>query len=300
MPEKNINIKRRDISSYPPEILDILLRDRTSKKNIIWATKDYQQFGDSYKAECEIKSELLVRENAYMIQPRVMKSQMSQLCRRKEKAEVFTPAWICNAQNNQIDNVWFGRTGIFNIECYHSWKINSDKICFADKGEKTWKKYVESPRMEIACGEAPYIVSRYDVVNGRSIPVEERIGLLDRKLRVINENIAAPDEWYGWVKRAYQSVYGFEFQGDSLLIARENLLFTYIEYLSNRWDRTPTVEELKEIAMIISWNLWQMDGLKFTVPYGDVSGDNRYCIIKDWKAARWKKKAIKEYYSLVN
>ena len=69
MPEKNINIKRRDISSYPPEILDILLRDRTSKKNIIWATKDYQQFGDSYKAECEIKSELLVRENAYMIHP---------------------------------------------------------------------------------------------------------------------------------------------------------------------------------------------------------------------------------------
>ena len=43
--------------------------------------------------------------------------------------------------------------------------------------------------MEITCGEAPYLVSRYDVVKGEIIPVEDRIGILDRKLRVINENI---------------------------------------------------------------------------------------------------------------
>jgi hypothetical protein len=31
-------------------------------------------------------------------------------------AEVFTPSWICNAQNNLIDNTWFGRDNVFNKE----------------------------------------------------------------------------------------------------------------------------------------------------------------------------------------
>ncbi len=33
------------------------------------------------------------------------------------------------------------------------------------------------------------------------------------------------------------------------------------------------------IANVISWNVWQMDGLKKTVPGTDVP-----CKIKDWKA----------------
>ena len=43
-------------------------------------------------------------------------------------------------------------------------------------------------RLEISCGEAPYLVSRYDTVTGETIPISQRIGLLDRKLRVISEN----------------------------------------------------------------------------------------------------------------
>jgi hypothetical protein len=39
--------------------------------------------------------------------------------------------------------------------------------------------------MEISCGEAPYLVSRYDTVSGNIISVDDRIGLLDRKLRVV-------------------------------------------------------------------------------------------------------------------
>ena len=31
-------------------------------------------------------------------------------------AEVFTPSWICNAQNNLIDNAWFERKDVFNKE----------------------------------------------------------------------------------------------------------------------------------------------------------------------------------------
>ncbi|MBO7084803.1 hypothetical protein J6W20_02645 [bacterium] len=42
--------------------------------------------------------------------------------------------------------------------------------------------------MEITCGEAPYLVSRYDVTDGtlKIQPIAGRVGLLDRKLRIID------------------------------------------------------------------------------------------------------------------
>jgi hypothetical protein len=48
--------------------------------------------------------------------PRVHKDKLLQLSRSKEMAEVFTPSWICNAQNNLVDNSWFGRDNVFNTE----------------------------------------------------------------------------------------------------------------------------------------------------------------------------------------
>ena len=313
MPKLNIDIKENDIIAFHPQIMDILLKDRTTNRNIIWATDDYEYLGDFYKAECEITLNLITIDDHNIIQPRITKNQQSQLSRTKDKAEVFTPSWICNAQNNLIDNDWFNREGVFNHEEYKSWRVNKTKIVFADKGNKTWKKYVDSPRMEITCGEAPYLVSRYDVVDGVAIPINRRIGLLDRKLRVVYENTESEDEWYKWTVRAFQSIYGYEFHGDSLLLARENLLYTFIDNLDYKFHRKPTIDELTEIATVISWNIWQMDGLKFTVPYCDnkavrqtqqitldlKSCQVKYCIIKDWQAIRWKKKGVIEYRSLL-
>ena len=68
--------------------------------------------------------------------------------------------------------------------------------------------------------------------------------------------------------RAFQSVYGYEYQGDNLILARINLLMTFVEYLDDRWKRPPTIKELKKVANVIVWNFWQMDGLKGTVPLG--------------------------------
>ena len=68
--------------------------------------------------------------------------------------------------------------------------------------------------------------------------------------------------------RAYQSVYGYEFQGDSLLIARINLLITFVDYMQDRWGRVPTDAELRKIVNVIVWNLWQMDGISGTIPFG--------------------------------
>ena len=65
---------------------------------------------------------------------------------------------------------------------------------------------------------------------------------------------------------AYQNTLGNEWAGDSLLLARENLLYTFIEYFVDRFGHQPTTEWMKIIADIISWNIMQMDGLKLVVP----------------------------------
>ena len=94
-----------------------------------------------------------------------------------------------------------------------------------------------------------------------------RIGLLDRKFRIISENTTNNEEWLEWSVKAMEHTYGFELQGDNLLIARENVLFTYFDYYHQRYNVLPDIELIKKIATIISWNLWQMDGLKLVVPF---------------------------------
>ena len=127
---------------------------------------------------------------------------------------------------------------------------------------------MNSRRLEITCGEAPYLVSRYDVETGEAIPIWERVGMLDRKLRVVGENTQTEADWLEWAFRAFWATYGYEFQGDNVLIARVNLLMTFEEYLQDRWKRKPTKAEYEKIANIIVWNIWQMDGLTGTIPYG--------------------------------
>ncbi len=255
------------LKSFPVQTtLNILLKDKTTKKNIIWATKSYESFGVQYSDDRQITVEAIIGLNSIIIQPRIMKAMEQQHERTKNRAEVFTPSWICNQMNNYCDEEWFGRKDVFNIEKEKLWESTTENITFPEK--KTWKQYVDSRRLEITCGEAPFIVSRYDAATGEFIEIENRIGILDRKFRVINENTDDETEWMDWIIRAYQSVYGYEFQGDNLLIARINLLMSFVDYLNYKWNREPTAFELKKIANIIAWNLWQMDGLTGAVPLG--------------------------------
>ena len=108
--------------------------------------------------------------------------------------------------------------------------------------------------------------SRYDIVTGKWIEVNDRIGILDRKLRVINENTEYEENWFEWTIKVYKATFGFEWEGDSLLIAKENFLLTFIDYYVERFEHYPIIERLKEIAKILSWNIWQMDGLKDVTP----------------------------------
>lgn len=263
MIDNQVDIKENELLHHYPNLLEILLIDRTSGKNIIWATDNYSHKG--YKETDPITLQSVTGRNGGVIKPRVEKSKKEQQTRVREKAEVFTPSWVCNAQNNLVDEAWFGYPNVFNIENEDkTWTTTTEKIQFPEG--KTWQDYIRSTRLEITCGEAPYLVSRYDTVTGAFIQPQDRIGLLDRKLRVINENVDTETDWLYWTLIAYQNIYGFDWQGDNVLLARENLLYSFIKYYTTRFGELTNHEILLEIANIISWNIWQMDGLKFVIP----------------------------------
>ena len=261
-----VDILENDILQRYPDVLAELLHDHTTGRNIFWATNDYAKRGKGYDFKDEITIESITGENEGIIKPRVLKSKENQRGRSKKMAEIFTPAWVCNLQINYVDEEWFECPNKFNVmsEDKRTWKSTTEPIIFPEG--KTWKNYVYNTRLEITCGEAPYIVSRYDAVTGDFIPLKERIGMLDRKIRIVNENTSTYDEWFEMVQWSYKNVYGYEWQGDSLLIARENLLVSFIEYYQARFDRMPDTEDVMAIAHVISWNLLQMDGLKFVIP----------------------------------
>jgi len=131
----------------------------------------------------------------------------------------------------------------------------------------TWQDYVRELRLEVACGEAPFIVSRYNpVAHGALIKLENRVGFLDHKLRVVSHYCDKLKDWLAWAKVAFQSSYGYEWQGDNLLIARENLLYTLIDYYKDKFGRNPLLAVQQEFAEVISWNIFQMDGLRYVIP----------------------------------
>ena len=250
------------IDFHAPEVqavLDILLKDHSTGKNIIWATDPPEEL------------------QTVMYEPVTDRSQITtQQQRTRKKGEVFSPAWVCNKMNNALDADWFRALGAeenagqFTVELPQGWQTVETPVQFPVCKGRTpaWVQYVQSRRLEVTCGEAPFLVSRYDAATGEMIPVARRIGILDRKLRVVSENAATEDEWHKYATHAVQSTYGYEYQGDNLLLARVNLLLTYAEHLQARWQRKPTKEELQPIANIISWNLWQMDGLRLSVSGG--------------------------------
>lgn len=240
-------------NDYIYDYIGDLLIDKTTGKNIIFATDSYEH-NPTEELTSDLIKDLIASKK---LLPRVYKSIEAQKERTKKKAEVFTPSWVCQQM----------------IE-----------MC---EPPKDWQELIKSTWLEITCGEAPFIVMLYDSTTGEKIPIEKRSGVLDRKLQAINKNIIQDnydsEKSYkqAWIKNvitAYQTTYGYEWQGDNLFIARCNLIQTFFDYFYDKWGydvkNSKTIEKIIEI---IQWNFWQMDGLKDTVPFTDT-----YAKIKDW------------------
>ena len=235
-----IDISEEQLAMESADLLKILLKDRTTKKNIVWATHSYELLGKGFAPSDRITPSRVTGTYANLIQPRSEKSKYEQKDRTKIRAEVFTPTWLVEKQNGYVEA----------------------ELEALDLGD-----YIQVRWLEITCGEAPYMITRYDTVTGEEIPLSERVGFVDRKLQRISREVSDETTFYELVKDAYRASYGYEYQGDSLLLARENLLATFEDYYLAKTGNQPTLEQKKEIATIISYNVFQMDGLKKISPY---------------------------------
>lgn len=235
--------------------IDLLLQDRTTGENIIFAEDEYEGHSPDEHYTEEVMKELIASKK---LNYRVRKSLEQQKGRTKKKAEVFTPSWICK---DMID------------------------MC---QLPKNWEDLIQSTVLEITCGEGVFLVSPYDATTGEEIKLKDRIGILDRKLQAINKHIkqeAYKDErsykraWMQSVIKAYQTTYGYEWQGDNLFIARINLLQTFFDYFEDKWSyQVSNPKTIEKIIEIITYNIWQMDGLKDVIPMTEIPAK-----IMDWE-----------------
>ncbi len=105
-----------NLNEYPvKDMLDLLLKDKTTKQNIIFATDNYSAFGDDYSEQSQMTSEKLLSVDSCEIQPRVFKSLEAQKLRTRVKAEVMTPGWVVCKMNDYADEEWFGRPNVFVV-----------------------------------------------------------------------------------------------------------------------------------------------------------------------------------------
>ena len=205
-----INIQDDILRLHAMGLLDRLLADKATRGNILWATDVYAKLGEWYSPGNEIRPQRITGDNSDLIKTRARRAMEQRTERTRQHAEVFTPLWVVKKMNDFADEQWFGRKdGIYKY-------TDEGKIYFSK--QKHWKLYVDARRLEITCGEAPFLATRYDVETGEAIPIEERVGLLDRKLRAVSENAESLDEWKEWALRAVQATYGLEGERNNLII----------------------------------------------------------------------------------
>ena len=87
--EQNIDIKENYIYQLDSNLLAILLLDKSSGKNIIWATDNYSDRGLGYQSGDEIMIDSITHRNGSVIKPRTTKSKKEQAIRVRDKAEVL-------------------------------------------------------------------------------------------------------------------------------------------------------------------------------------------------------------------
>ncbi len=118
----------RDVleSDIPRDVLEILLADRTTGRNILWMTDGYGHLESVFDAKMGVQDEIDIdvvsRPGNKIIRPRVDKSKAEQKERIQKKAEVFTPSWICNNMINELNddnqNAMVGGPGTICTETY--------------------------------------------------------------------------------------------------------------------------------------------------------------------------------------
>ena len=81
--KNKINIRKNK------QLLSILLKDKTTNRNLIWATDNYKKYGERYKSDCPICIDLITGNYGNIIKPRVKKTK-----KNKNHEEKIKPKFL--------------------------------------------------------------------------------------------------------------------------------------------------------------------------------------------------------------
>lgn len=226
---------------YDARLLWDILRDHTTGDSITGEDGEPLKIND-----------IVGEQPIHPIIPRWQKAKEAQAARTRKRAEVYTPSWVVGKMVGAIDT----------------------------EAPMDWREYLRTTWLEITCGEGAYITTRYEMDSGAPIPEPERVGILDRKLRLLREHLSEIGERPSTAD-VVRTVYGYEYQADSLLIARINALLTIAEHIQLLTGRPINRCEVESAIGDIARNLWQMDGLTDCIPGTDIPAQ-----ITDWQDGR--------------
>lgn len=263
--KKGVVITRMTLHRYTKKYFENVTHEEgvsheDSRKSHIFESVSLEEIVNSTKENPVIREILLQERTTKMrfginpdeVVPRYMKSAALRKERTKTKAEVFTPIEVVKKMNDSFDD---GFTGS-DID------------------------YIKRTVLEVTCGEAPFLTTRYDPYKGHSIPIEERVGHLDRKLQHIHTDDEM--EWSIQAEFALKSTYGYDWQEDSLYIARMNVLLSVVESFVNKFGESP--KDIARWAEIVSYNLFRMDGVSLCLPETDTPA-----LVMNWEIGKMEK-----------
>lgn len=146
-------------------------------------------------------------------------------------------------------------------------------------GKTIWEDFIQYTILESNCGEGDEISHRFTPKTRTFVPIEDRAGLLDIRLKIIFAQ-SRSITWFPWTKRAYRHIYAYDMAGELVYITRKKLLDTFIDFCRYYKNVMPGNNEIHQIALILSYNIWQMDPETYKT---NRDKDAPYATICDWK-----------------
>lgn len=130
-----VGIQDEILRLHAKGLLAPLLADKTTKRNIIWATDAYRSLDFPYERTQEIRPALITGEHSDVIKTRARKEMEQQSERTRRHAEVFTPLAVCRQMIGDVDAAYFGGADPFMAD-----GVPSARVSFPRR--RKWQHYV--------------------------------------------------------------------------------------------------------------------------------------------------------------
>jgi hypothetical protein len=205
--------------------------------------------GDPLDETAEITPEWLMHHFG-QLRRRCDKPKAEQRARTKRRAEVFTPTSVVAFMNDHAEAA----------------KCN---VPVEELDTVSWRDRIQLRALDSCCGEGAFTTTLYDPITGEDIPEPERVGILDRKLRLVVEHAPmslAPR----YLLTALRTSYACDIMGDNVILARMNVYLAWLEAYRRAMGTPPSIAEMNEACEVICGTVMQVDALTGMLPASDL------------------------------